>query len=413
MGRRPTVARDVSAERERLGLRRDAELERRESARERHGVFVGSVRSRARRRGAALRCPAADGAMPPYKFRGSTSRSPRRAAEETPAPRRRAASPSSLSRWAMSGVKIQQMAAPRSGKRLRKSSAARKKYTTGHIAANVPAKIGAAGRSLLGGLPLKKPPVRNPHPPEREDDRGTLVHASAARKSARAKTRVSSPPKPCAAALLKRPPARRERGRRGSTGTPAERGRALRRARGGRHGVGKRNHAPNDTNRPTGSAARRKESKSRQRSMGGSAFPAGKATADSARRRASSGARGQIAHRTGGETVGQLHVAHISAAEKRPFERVVAQYAPFRDALAETREIRPHMDEGLPGKAAALKGVHTTSRRPSRRDRRRPWGKRRVKSFRYALFERHGDARMQRRRGTAKTIPLGIDRRAG
>ena len=67
---------------------------------------------------------------------------------------------------------------------------------------------------------------------------------------------------------------------------------------------------------------------------------------------------GKIAHRTGGKAVGQLHIAHIPAAEKRPLKRVVAQYAPFRNAFPQTREICPHMDEPLPREAAASEGVH-------------------------------------------------------
>ena len=51
---RPITPYDVSAERERLGLRRDAELERRESARERHGDVRRARPVRARRRGREL-----------------------------------------------------------------------------------------------------------------------------------------------------------------------------------------------------------------------------------------------------------------------------------------------------------------------------------------------------------------------
>ena len=78
-----------------------------------------------------------------------------------------------LSRWAMSGVKIQQTAAARRPNVCEKGEQqSPEKYTTGHIAANVPARSALQPLALLGGLPLKKPPVRNPHPPEREDDRG-------------------------------------------------------------------------------------------------------------------------------------------------------------------------------------------------------------------------------------------------
>ena len=72
----------------------------------------------------------------------------------------------------MSGVKIQQMAAARPANVCEKGKQQPGKvYDRPHRGERT-GKIGAAALALLGGLPLKKPPVRNPHPPEREDDRG-------------------------------------------------------------------------------------------------------------------------------------------------------------------------------------------------------------------------------------------------
>ena len=122
---------------------------------------------------------------------------------------------------------------------------------------------------------------------------------------------------------------------------------------------------------------------------------------------------GKIAHCTGGEAVGQLHVAHISAAEKRPFERVVAQYAPFGNAFPQAREIRPHMDEPLPREAAASEGVHIHL--PGVRAvgiAAGRGGKEAREVVPVRALERHGDARMQHAVAAKNDPAFGIDRRA-
>ncbi len=135
-------------------------------------------------------------------------------------------------------------------------------------------EVGAAALALLGGLPLEQPPVRDPIRQSASTIAETLVHASAARKSARAKTRVSSPPKPCSAALLKRTSRpSRKRTLRPYRSTGRKRTSSAQSAGRRVTAFGRRNHAPSAAKRPTGSSARRRESKSRQRSMGGSALP--------------------------------------------------------------------------------------------------------------------------------------------
>ena len=179
-----------------------------------------------------------------------------------------------LSRWAMSGVNIQQTAAARPANVCEKASSSPEKYTTGHIAANVPARS-ALRRSLCSAVchwssRRCETPIRQSASTIAE----TLVHASAARKSARAKTRVSSPPRPCSAALLKRTSRpSRKRTLRPYRSTGRKRTSSAQSAGRRVTAFGKRNHAPSAAKRPTGSSARRRESKSRQRSMGGSALP--------------------------------------------------------------------------------------------------------------------------------------------
>lgn len=238
-------------------------------------MFVGSSGPRPTPGARAARCPAADGAMPPCSFRGSTARSPRRAAEETPALRCRAASPSSL--FEPVGDERRKDPADRrgaSGERLRKGEQQPGEIYDRPHCGERSGEIGAAALALLGGLPLEQPPVRDPHPPEREHDRG-----NARPRLRREKERPRENARQLAAETVQRgafeahlPPVAEEDAktvpehRQEEDEQRAERGRRV-------TASGKRNHAPSAAKRPTGSSARRRESKSRQRSMGGSALP--------------------------------------------------------------------------------------------------------------------------------------------
>lgn len=378
LGQTPDRIEDVSAERERLGLRRDAELKRRESARERHGDVRRARPVRARLPGgeSLTRYPAAGDGDAAVQFS--------RKYRQISAARRRRNSRSPLSsgfsffslpsRWAMSGVKIQHTAAARPANVCEKASSSPEKYTTGHIAANVPARSAlrrslCSGRSATGAAAGAKP-----HPPEREHDRG-----NARPRLRREKERPRENARQLAAETVQRgafeahlPPVAEEDAktvpehRQKEDEQRAERGQA-------RHGVRKekpcaerrekadrQQRAPEGIEKPPALDGRERFAPPEEprQILHVPAHPAVRA--------------GKIAHRTGGEAVGQLHIAHIPAAEKRPLERVVAQYAPFGNAFPQTREIRPHMD-GAPSPRSRRFGrrPYTPPRRPSRRDRRR------------------------------------------
>lgn len=122
---------------------------------------------------------------------------------------------------------------------------------------------------------------------------------------------------------------------------------------------------------------------------------------------------GKIAHRAGGEAVGQLHVAHIPAAEKRPSSASWLNTRPSGMRSPQTREICPHMDEPLPREAAALKGVHI--RLPGVRAvgiAAGRGGKEAREVVPVRALERHGDARMQHAVAAKNDPAFGIDRRA-
>ena len=296
LGQTPDRIEDVSAERERLGLRRDAELERREHPRAPWRCSSGSSGPRPTPGARAARCPAADGAMPPCSFRGSTARSPRRAAEETPAPRCRAASPFSL--FEPVGDERRKDPADRrgaSGERLRKGEQQPGEIYDRPHRGERSGEVGAAALALLGGLPLEQPPVRDPIRQSASTIAETLVHASAARKE-----RPRENARQLAAETVQRgafeahlPPVAKEDAktvpehRQEENEQRAERGQA-------RHGVRKEKPC----------AERREKADRQQRApegiekaasarWAGALCPAGRATADSARPRASSGARGQ------------------------------------------------------------------------------------------------------------------------
>ena len=276
-------------------------------------------------------------------------------------------------------------------------------------------EIGAAALALLGGLPLEQPPVRDPHPPEREHDRG-----NARPRLRREKERPRENARQLAAETVQRgafeahlPPVAKEDAkavpehRQEENEQRAERGQA-------RHGVRKekpcaerrekadrQQRAPEGIEKPPALDGRERFSPPEEprQILHVPAHPAVRA--------------GKIAHRTGGEAVGQLHVAHIPAAEKRPLERVVAQYAPFGNAFPQTREICPHMDEPLPREAAALEGVHIHL--PGVRAvgiAAGRGGKEAREVVPIRALERHGDARMQHAVAAKNDSAFGIDRRA-
>ena len=65
-----------------------------------------------------------------------------------------------------------------------------------------------------------------------------------------------------------------------------------------------------------------------------------------------------VAQRARGEAVGKHRVAQIAAAQEGALQRVVGQHAPGREAPLGALQQRVHVQNALPGKAAAVKGVH-------------------------------------------------------
>ena len=174
LGQTPDRIEDVSAERERLGLRRDAELECRESARERHGDVRRARPVRARRRGRELhvvrrqmvRCRRAVFAEVPPDLRGAPQKKLTLSAVERLL---------LLLSFEPVGDERRKDPADRrgaSGERLRKGEQQPGEIYDRPHCGERSGEIGAAALALLGGLPLEQPPVRDPHPPECEHDRG-------------------------------------------------------------------------------------------------------------------------------------------------------------------------------------------------------------------------------------------------
>ena len=287
-------------------------------------MFVGLVRSAPDAGASRARCPAADGAMPPCSFRGS--------ARQISAARRRRNSRSPLSsgfsffsllsRWAMSGVKIQQI---RAGVRQTsaKKAAARRNIRPATLRQTFRRDRRWGARSARRSATEEAAGAKPPSARAREDDRG-----NARPRLRREKERPRENARQLAAETVQRgafeahlPPVAKEDAktvpehRQEEDEQRAERGQA-------RHGV--RKEKPR--------AERREKTRRQQRAPEGIEKP----PALDGRERfappeeprqilhvpAHPAVRaGKIAHRTGGETVGQLHRRSHTRRGERPLKR--------------------------------------------------------------------------------------------
>ena len=185
---------------------------------------------------------------------------------------------------------------------------------------------GAAPLTLLGGLPEEQPPVRNAHPPERENDRGY-----ACPRLLRKKERAREYARQLAAETVQRgafvarlPPVAEE-----DAETVPERRQKEDEQRAERRGLrrGVRKEKPRAERHEQPCRQQRAPERIKQPPAldGRKSLPPPEEPRQILHVAADPAVRARIiAHRAGGKAVGQLHIAHIPAAEERPFERVVA-----------------------------------------------------------------------------------------